>query len=117
MIFAPEKDKDFSSMEYLDGVEESEKEKIYFLGNIFHEIGHHISYHLFSDEEKKQFEALLSGNYVTDYAAGYAEKSTHLEEEIAEIFRLFFTVPEYLKLKFPEIFNLISKLYGEKSLD
>ncbi len=102
---------------YLSEIKESEREKVYALGNIAHEIAHNIFQHLiYNKPQEKEWEEIVKRlGSVTKYAERYKDDdTTHYDENFAEAVRLFTTTREFLeKNGYMEMVLFIKKYFPE----
>lgn len=97
-------DEQVKELSYLKDIPEKEKMRMYKLGTISHEIGHHIYSYLMSTDMRKEWNELVdSVGDITEYATLYSEDKLKYEEFFTEAIRLKTTVPEYFKRNFPGI--------------
>lgn len=101
-------------LDYLDQVPEEEKMRLYKLGTISHEIGHHIYGYLMDAGMKTKWKELIDKTKdITRYSGIYKNGKEKYAEPFAESIRLKTTVPRYFKENFPEIDNFINNLFPE----
>jgi len=101
-------------LDYLSGREEREAAKLYYLGTIAHEIGHHILEKevTSSEENREAIFPLLREKAVTSYVTKkHITEGTivFFHENFAEAIRLFTTAPEYLREHHSELFTHLEK--------
>jgi len=107
-------DENLENFEYLEGVPENEKMKIYKLGAIAHEVGHNLYGDVLNVDLKTIFKKIMDEvGHLTHYSKKYAD-GTHgdkinYSEEFAEAIRLKTTAPEYLKNNFPQVFYFLEE--------
>lgn len=112
-------DEDLSQFNYLEGLPDDEKIKIYKIGTVAHEIGHSIYSNLMDTNMLKEWKELIDERshpltaYSDKYASGTFGSSISHGEEFAEAIRLKTTRPEFLEKDFPEIFNFIESKFSE----
>ena len=102
---------------YLSETKESERQKMYALGTIAHEIAHNIFQHLiYGKPHQKEWEEIVDRlGSITKYAEEYKNDAlTHYDENFAEAIRLFTTTKEFLeKSGHSEMARFIEKYFPE----
>jgi len=97
--------------EYLIGVEKSKRYEKYYLWHLIHEIAHHIfNYVVWNNENLKNNRKDICKEYnsnITKYANKETKEDSLLDENFAESFRLLFTNEDYIKSKYPKVYNFI----------
>jgi hypothetical protein len=102
---------------YLSETKESERQKMYALGTIAHELAHNIFQHLiYGKPHQKEWEEIVDRlGSITKYAEEYKnDKLTHYDENFAEAIRLFTTTKEFLeKSGHSEMARFVEKYFSE----
>jgi hypothetical protein len=102
---------------YLEDFSDEKKMRLYKLGTVAHEIGHHMYDYLMDKNERKEWkEALGDTEGITEYAQKYNKDTSRYlkyDENFAEAIRLKTTSPKYLKDNFPKIDMFIQKHFPE----
>ncbi len=106
-----------AGLNYLEKVEETQRQKIYALGTIAHELAHNIFQHLiYGKPHAKEWEEIVDRlGSITKYAEEYKkDELTHYDENFAEAIRLFTTTREFLeKNGYSEMIRFIEKYFPE----
>ena len=99
-------DENLNEIEYLKDILPKEKMKLYKLGSVAHEVAHHVYDYIINPEQKKEWEQIINKiNPITNYAKSYFNTKLKYEESFAEAVRLKTTVPNYLKINFPIVYQ------------
>jgi len=101
-------------LDYLKDVSEEDKMRLFKLGTISHEIGHHIYAYLADHDLRADWIKIVDQSKpITKYAKGYGSGSLNYDEFFAEAVRLKTTVPEYLKNNFPDVDKFLAEKFPE----
>ncbi len=103
---------DKNKFPYLNGFDEAEKTRLYKLGTLFHDIGHHIYFYLLDSQKEIQWQALInkSGhltNYSSRYSSGIAGDKVKYDEEFSEAIRIYITNPKFLIDNYGDIYKFL----------
>jgi len=104
-------------LEYLSGVSESKRSKMYALGSLAHEIGHNIFQHLvYKKPHEQEWKNIVDrlGN-ITYYAKKYDKgNGKDYDENFCEAVRIFTTTTEWLDQNgYSEMANYIEKYFPD----
>lgn len=95
----------------------AERKRLYKIGTINHEIGHHIVDIIVKQKEENwhDWQRIVFENPepITLYSQKYCQQNVFYSEEFAEAIRLYTTSPQYLQDKYPKSFNYVQTKFPE----
>lgn len=108
-----------AGLQYLSGVDPERYQDMYLLGNVSHEIGHHIFENIIlkSDLLQDIGNILRTMTHITHYADSFdIIKNPYIafHERFAEVIRVYTTNPTYLKKLNNDLFEKIKILLGDE---